>query len=60
MTPIGVAIAHVVEEIPGAGECAEDRERQRRGDGGRRVEKASAEDKSGEEQQVLGPLPWTQ
>jgi hypothetical protein len=50
MTPVGVAIANVVEEIPGAGQCAEDRKCQRCGGDGDRVEQASAEDKPSEKQ----------
>ena len=60
MTPIRVAIPHVVEEVAGAGQCTEDRERRDCGGGGARVEQAASEDQSHEEQQVLGPLLGTQ
>ena len=60
MPPIRVAIRHVVEEVDGARQRAEDRERRRRGGDGVQVEQASAEEQAREQQQVLRPLFGTQ
>ena len=60
MMAIGVAIDDVVDQIDSAREQAEHDERDRGRPERGVVEKLSAEDHAGEDEDVLGPLPRTQ
>jgi hypothetical protein len=56
MQPVLVDVGHVVEDVDGPGERAEDQERaQRRPD--ERAEQVLREDEAGEDEEVLHPLP---
>ena len=60
MTPIGLAIPDVVEEIRCAGQCAEDRESCQSSDDRAGFQQSAAEQQTREKQQILRPLLGTQ
>ena len=60
MPPIAVAVRDVVDQIDDARKQTEDGERRRRAADRGRIEQPAAEEQAGEDQQVLGPLAWTQ
>jgi hypothetical protein len=60
MLPVTSAVRDVVDEIDDARQCAEHGERLEGFDDRPPVEQTAAEEEAREDQQVLGPLAWTQ